>query len=39
MSNPGGCPPHVMLEVSRTPQPGGKPDIVVRQCNKCGHTE
>lgn len=44
MSNPGGCPPHVMIEISR--KPGGRdknggvlPDIVIKQCNKCGHTE
>lgn len=42
MSNPGGCPPHIMIEVSRLP--GGTkdgeplPDIVVRQC-WCGETE
>lgn len=43
MSNPGGCPPHVMIEVSR--RPGGKdkngndlPDIVIKQCSKCGAT-
>ena len=42
MSNPGACPPHVMIEVSR--RPGGMkdgkplPDIVIKQCSKCGHT-
>lgn len=43
MSNPGGCPPHIYIEVSR--KPGGKdedgndlPDIVVRQC-WCGATQ
>jgi hypothetical protein len=39
MTNPGGCPPHMMLEVSRTEQPGDLPDIVTKQCNKCGYTE
>lgn len=44
MSNPGGCQPHVMLEVSRRPGGTGKdgkplPDIVIKQCTKCGHTE
>jgi len=44
MSNPGGCPPHVMIEVSR--RPGGTdkhgkplPDIVTKQCSKCGYTQ
>ena len=43
MSNPGGCPPHVMVEVSRIPgahQSDGTqlPDIVTRQCSRCGYT-
>ncbi len=44
MSNPGGCPPHVMIEVSRMPGGTGRdgkplPDIVIRQCSKCGYTQ
>lgn len=43
MSNPGGCPPHVMVEVSRMPggvdKNGNKlPDIIVKQCTRCGAT-
>ena len=37
MSNPGGCPPHIMLEVSRTEAP--RFWIVNLQCGKCPHTE
>lgn len=43
MSNRAGAPPHVMVEVSRKPGGTGKdgkplPDIVVKQCNRCGAT-